>query len=217
MDGEELAKKLEEMETSKVKLEEQLRKSQEALDKALKRVDDAQKKIGEWGGEVGEIRKERDELKKALEEYKIFKAAKEVGSEATPSGKEGGQGSVEQEENPDTIESELNEDQRKLGEQAFEGLTAEEKIRYAKDSGFRLKFLKRLKDDVPAIPASPWKTVKKDSGKDVVSEIDKTLERVFAKKKRASYVPSGSTAGISDFSLNEPEDKNAPPEDSRVH
>lgn len=216
------AVKLEESQKSNEALRETNTKLQEALDKALKRVDDAQKKISEWGQEIGDIRKERDELKSALEEVKKLREGKvevkgEESTPKTPQSAEGNKGGQEPKpEDADTIESQLTADQRKLGETAFAALTDDEKLKYANDPAFRLEFLKRITKSAPSIPQTPWKTVGKAKGQEGGSSIDDVLDRVFARKRRSSYVPAGPQSGVS-LSDGAPQSKDEPPEDDRVH
>jgi uncharacterized protein YdcH (DUF465 family) len=185
------------------------------LGKAEDRVTNAEKKFSEWSNEVGEIRKERELLRALLAdaEKTIGDAKKAAEARGLPHEKQGAPAEKKDEEKPEDIENALTDDQRKATETAFNTLTPEEKVRYASDSVFRLAFLRRVKDSLPAIPTTPW-TTKPDEGKPRPDGVDAILDRVFNKKKKSSFVPVGPRGGAVGTSINEPYE---PPEDSRVH
>jgi len=198
--------------------QEEIEKLTATMEKEKTRVANAEKKFAEWGNELGEIRKDKDALRETLTEaQKTIQELKLVveGRAKTPEGGEGTDKGKKPDEKPEDIEKELNEDQKKLGEATFEALTEEEKIQYASDPKFKTAFLKRLKTDAPLVPKSPWTTVKEAEPKGK-SGVDTILDRVFAKKNKASFVPEGPDARIP-FLPHAQGKKPEFVEDSRVH
>jgi len=203
--------------------DEEISKLKADIEKANKRVEDSQSKINAWGNELGEIRKERDNLKSSFDETKkvlteaqdLIKALKEQ-KDAPPTqagdktGKEKGKPGTAED-----IERMLNDDQRKVGEIAFNDLNDAEKLQYENDPDFRLSFLKRVVESSPVIPTSPWKTAPKKKEEEP-SGHKEILDRIFTRKKQNSFMPPGSMGGAArpkESSYERPE----PPEDTRVH
>ena len=178
--------------------EEEVAKLKEAIDKEKGRVENAEKKFSQWSNELGDIRKERETLQttladaqKTIEELNKAVAAHSV----TPVADADNSKDKKPAETPEDVERELTEEQKKVGDKAFQKLSDEEKIRYIKDPKFKVAFLRRLQNDAPLIPQSPWATVKEAEQK-VKSGVDDVLDRVFAKKNRASFTPEGPRSGI---------------------
>ena len=188
-----------------------------AKEKADKRVENAEKKFSEWSNELGEIRKQKEELEKTLINAKktILELEDVVSNDGTKAAK-GDVTGEKADETAETVEKSLSESQRKVGEEAFNTLSNAEKLQYENDAKFRLSFLKRLQEVEPVIPTSPWKTAPKKKD-DETSGIKSILDRVFTKKKQASYVPSGSQSGSPVLGASKNVNRNEPPEDSRVH
>lgn len=196
--------------------EAEIEKLRGELDKEKKRVENAQSKINEWGNEIGELRKERDELKKTMDEAKeTIASLKNVVTKAPETKSDHTTDAKVTDENPDTVEKSLTEEQRKAGEEAFNALNNAEKLQYDSDPKFRLSFLKRLQESEPVIPKSPWKTAAKKKTEEA-SGYQSILDRVFQKKKQASFVPGGSQSGGLVFGKSKAS-FNEPPEDTRVH
>ena len=120
-----------------------------------------------------------------------------------------------QSEDTDTIEKSLSDDQRKTGEERFEALSEAEKLQYESDPLLKLAFLKRIQEVAPIVPTSPWKTVAKKKDDKDGKEYNDILDRVFNKKKQSSFVPPGSTGGITRMVKGE-KARYEPPEDTRV-
>ena len=191
--------------------DEEIKKLREKLDKESSRVVNAEKKFSEWSNEIGEVRKQKEELVVALADAKKILADLKV----APTSRGGHKQEEVQVEDSDTVEKSLTEDQRKLGEDRFVALSAEEKVKYDSDQKFRLAFLKRLQDSLPVIPSSPWKTAKSKPKNEQGSGYDDILDRVFNKKKQSSFVPPGSTGGITRMTSGEKQVVE-PPDDDRV-
>jgi len=206
-------------EEKKVALEKQaeIDKLNAALEKEKTRVENAEKKINEWGNEVGELRKERESMKDTLKEANdLIASMKEAADKRSTETHAGNPKEKEaSEDTSEDIEKRLSDEQRKAGEEGFNTLKDAEKLQYENDPKFKLSFLKRLENVAPVIPTSPWKTALKKK-EDEGSGYKSILDRVFAKKRQASYVPQGSQSGAPVFGGNKsiPEE---PPEDSRVH
>jgi len=187
----------------------EIEKLKEKLEKEAGRVQGAEKKFTDWSNELGEMRKEREALKETL--TKAQNALAELNA-APKASTEPAKGSVKPEDT-DTIEKSLSDDQRKTGEERFEALSEAEKLQYESDPLFKLAFLKRIQVVAPIVPTSPWKTVaKKNKDGDGYNDI---LDRVFNKKKQSSFVPPGSTGGITRMTKGE-QARPEPPEDTRV-
>jgi len=200
-------------EIEKLKLD--LEKGKTDLEKEKTRIENAQEKINSWGNEIGELRKERDELKKTIGDAKTtIESLKEI-SKAPVTKAEDNAVVKTIEEDPDTIEKSLTDEQRKAGESVFETLSQKEKLEYDSDPKFRISFLKRLQESAPTIPTSPWKTAVKKKIEEG-SGYKSILDRVFQKKKQASYVPPGSQSGAPVLGSSN-EKVIEPPEDSRVY
>lgn len=189
----------------------EIEKLKEKLEKEAGRVQGAEKKFAEWSNELGEMRKEREALKETLADAnKALVELKAIPKVSTEPAKE-----PEKPVDVDTLEKSLSDDQRKTGEERFNVLSQTEKLQYDSDPLFKLAFLKRIIEVAPIVPTSPWKIVaKKKSDKDGDGYND-ILDRVFNKKKQSSFVPPGSTGGITRMTEGWQE-RPEPPEDTRV-
>lgn len=194
-----------------VEKNEEIEKLKEKLEKESGRVLGAEKKFTEWAAEIGEVRKQKDELVTALADAKKILADLKV----APAPVVGHKQDETQVEDPDTVEKQLTEDQRKVVEEGFNSLSPVEKQRYESDPKFRLVFLKRSQDAAPVIPSSPWKTAKQAKKTNEGAGYDDILDRVFKKKQQSSFVPPGSSGGITRMVDGKPASYD-PPEDTRV-
>jgi len=189
----------------------EIKELKDKLEKEAGRVQGAEKKFADWSNELGEMRKEREALKETLTEAQNalveLKAAPKPSTEQTKV--------PEKSEDTDTIEKSLSDDQRKTGEERFEALSEAEKLQYESDPLFKLAFLKRIQEVAPIVPTSPWKTVAKKKDDKDGKEYNDILDRVFNKKKQSSFVPPGSTGGITRMVKGE-KARYEPPEDTRV-
>jgi len=197
--------------------EEEIEKLKVAVEKEKTRVENAEKKFADWGNELGEIRKDKESLKETLTEaQKTIQELKlaVAGSAIAPKDDEGHIKVPKPNLTPEDIEGQLNDDQKKVGEKVFATLSEAEKVQYASDPQFKLAFLKRLQENAPLVPKSPWTTTKEATPKGK-SGLDSILDRVFAKKTRASYVPEGPNSRIPVSGLEEGKPEYV--EDDRVH
>ena len=189
----------------------EIKELKDKLEKEAGRVQGAEKKFADWSNELGEMRKEREALKETLTEAQNalveLNAAPKPSTEPTKV--------LAKPEDADTIEKSLSDDQRKTGEERFEALSEAEKLQYESDPLFKLAFLKRIQEVAPIVPTSPWKTVAKKKDDKDGKEYNDILDRVFNKKKQSSFVPPGSTGGITRMVKGE-KARYEPPEDTRV-
>jgi len=204
--------------------DDEISKLKKDIEKANGRVENAENKFRDWAEELGNIRKERDNLKSSFDETKkvlteaqdLIKALKEQkDAPPTQAGDKTGKEKDKSKETVEDIERGLNDDQRKVGEIAFNDLNDAEKLQYESDPDFRLSFLKRVIDTAPVIPTSPWKTAPKKKEEEP-SGHKEILDRIFTRKKQNSFMPPGSMGGAArpkESSYQRPE----PPEDIRVH
>jgi ElaB/YqjD/DUF883 family membrane-anchored ribosome-binding protein len=199
--------------------EAEIEKLKGELTKAAGRVDNAEKKFAEWGNELGEIRKERESLQNTLADaQKTISELKTVidgRAKQTPDGVAGHGKEQKADQTPEDIERSLTPEQRKVGETTFAAMTEEERAQYASDLKFKVAFLKRLKNDVPLIPKTPWTTPTEAEPRGK-SGVDAILDRVFAKKTKTSFVPEGPDSRIP-FLTSQKREKPEFIEDTRVH
>jgi DNA repair exonuclease SbcCD ATPase subunit len=182
-------------------LAEQVKSLQKKVDEATSETKGIQSLIGKWSTEIGKLRdqansEDNEELKSKLDAMEV--ELKEMKKSATPpqggqpSG-EGGDSSGQSVRRPpaelaDELELSLNEDQRKLVEQAYAQL--EDKSQWD-DPKYRVAVYEEVKAEVKSVPDSPWRAQRKEPVKaDNLRRVVKDL--IAETRKKAANVPPGS-------------------------
>lgn len=194
-------------------LSSQVKSLQEKIDDTAKENEGLQSLIGKWSGEIGDIRKELagaggdEDLKKKLDtielELKEMKAQPPQGGQpnggapkppAEPSERKS------PEELADELELSLDDEQKKLVEQAWNDL--EDKSKWD-DPKFRVAVYQEAKSH-QSVPNGPWRAQKKEQPKP--DDMKRLVKGLFenARKKIANVPPgSGGVGSYGDTDKND--------------
>lgn len=206
-DGSQEALKKKELETEELKV---------AVEKEKKKVENAELLVTKWSNEVGDIRELKKEFETAIIEAKKTVEGMEKKVKEASEGNKEDTSSEENFKNLEDVEAGLSDEQRKIGVELFKNFSEAEKIQYADDPKFRVKFAARVKKGTPIVPESPWNTAEEEAKKKEMSGVDSILDRVFKKKQQASFVPRGPRASFEGGASGDDKPEEFV-EDTRVH